>query len=125
LILIAAGVGSAFETGFEFSAIQQQLLGWNLVPAELSVRTATLQQWPVPELLLGMVWSLPGIAWFFRDRAWLRWLDPHVGAQGAGVNAIRILALSAAINIVFLAYNIVLMLVPATATASFPAWLSG
>lgn len=125
MVLIAAGVGSAFETGFEFSAISQQLLAWNLVPAELSIRAATPQQWPLPELLLGIVWSLPGIAWHFRDRTWLQWLDPQAGPTDATATTIRILALSAAINSVFLAYNTVLMFVPATATAQFPPWLSG
>jgi hypothetical protein len=125
MVLMGAGVGCAFETSFEFSAISQQLLAWNAVPATLSMHTATPQQWPLPELLLGAVWALPGIAWFYRDRGWLRWLDPQLGPSGARAATIRVLALSAAINIVFLAYNLVLMYVPATATAQFPPWLSG
>jgi len=124
LVLAGAVLGTAMETSFEFSAISQQLLAWNYVSHDLSLRTATPLQWPLGELPLGVVWGLPGIAWFFRNKTWLRWIDPSNGPSGAGFAAVRILALAAAINLVFLAYNTVLIVIPAKATADFPVWLS-
>ena len=127
-VLIAIGLLAAavFETAFEFAGISQQLLAWNLVPEQLSVRSGTPQQWPMTEFPLGFVWALPGILWHFRDRfAGLGWLDPWEGPHTVRAVLIRVLALTAIINIAFLVYNLTLALVPATAGADFPTWLGG
>jgi hypothetical protein len=64
--------------------------------------------------------------WHFRDRVTaLGWLDPAEGPRTLRAVLIRILALTAIINLAFLAYNLTLALVPATVTADFPTWLGG
>jgi len=75
-------------------------------------------------LLLGTVWALPGILWFFRNQPSLTWIDPQAGPAGIMPATLRILALSAIINVVFLAYNLVLIAIPADATTDFPLWLA-
>jgi hypothetical protein len=126
LIVVGCLVAALFETAFEFSGVSQQLLAWNLVPDRLSLRGGTVHQWPMTEFPLGFVWAMPGILWHLRDRLKaLNWLDPTQGPRTVQAVLIRILALTAIINIVFLAYNLTLALVPATTTADFPTWLGG
>lgn len=126
LVLVGCLTASVFETAFEFSGISQQLLVWNRVPEDLSLRGGTVHQWPLTEFALGFVWAMPGILWHLRDRvASLAWLDPAEGARTAQSVIVRILALTAIINVAFLVYNLALALVPATTTADFPAWLNG
>lgn len=126
IVLIGCLAAALFETAFEFAGISQQLLVWNRVPEDLSLHAGTARQWPMTEFLLGFVWAMPGILWHFRDRvAALRWLDPGEGERTAGSVVIRVLALTAVINVAFLAYNLALALVPATSSADFPAWLTG
>jgi len=127
-VLIAVGLLAAavFETAFEFAGISQQLLAWNRVPEELSLGAGTVHQWPMTEFPLGFVWALPGVMWHFRDHfRVLGWLDPTAAPRTAEAVLVRILALTAIINVAFLAYNLTLALVPATATADFPPWLGG
>ena len=127
-VLVSVGLLAAavFETAFELAGISQQLLAWNRVPEHLSLRGGTVHQWPMTEFPLGFVWALPGILWHFRDRlTTLSWLDPAEGPRTPGSVLVRILALTAIINVAFLAYNLTLALVPATVTADFPTWLGG
>ncbi|MCX6399255.1 MAG: spirocyclase AveC family protein [Propionibacteriales bacterium] len=126
LVLVGCLVAAVFETAFEFSGISQQLLVWNRVPEDLSLHAGTVRQWPMTEFPLGFVWALPGILWHLRDRiASLTWLDPAEGERTAASVVIRILALTAVLNVAFLTYNLALALVPATTTATFPPWLKG
>jgi hypothetical protein len=126
LIFVGCLVAALFETTFEFSGVSQQLLVWNLVPEQLSLRGGTARQWPMTEFPLGFVWAVPGILWHFRDR-WnaLNWLDPTRGPRTVQAVLVRILALTAIVNIAFLAYNLTLALMPATTTADFSTWLGG
>lgn len=136
LVVVACLVTSGFETAFELSGISQQLLVWNRVPEGLALREGTVGQWPLTELPLGFVWALPGILWHLRDRTpALAWLDPDpepdlgpgpgAGERTLGGLVVRVLALTAVINLAFLAYNLTLALVPATVGADFPGWLQG
>lgn len=127
-VLVLAGCLAAalFETAFELSGISQQLLVWNLVPEHLSLRGGTVHQWPITEFPLGFVWALPGVLWHFRERfSSLAWLDPAGEPRSPGAVVVRILALTAVLNVAFLVYNLALALVPATTTADFPTWLGG
>ncbi|CAB4692431.1 MAG: spirocyclase, AveC family [Actinobacteria bacterium] len=126
LVLVGCLVSAIFETAFEFAGISQQLLVWNLVPEHLSVRGGTVHQWPITEFPLGFVWALPGILWHLRDRfAQLRWLDPADDPRIVSAVVVRILALTAILNLAFLTYNLTLAMVPAGTGASFPPWLGG
>ncbi len=124
-ILLGASTVIAFEAGFELSGIERQLLAWNHVPRALSLWPATNRQWPLPELMLGLVWSLPALAWFRRDRAPLAWLDPARAPASVITTTMRVLALSALVDLAFLAYNSIFTLIGLDASADFPSWLAG
>lgn len=99
LVLLAWAAIAVFEGLFELQGIDQGLLAWRRVTEGLSLHAGEPDQWPLYEgVLLGLVWALPGIALYFRDR--LPPVRPVVG----------LLAAVGALNLAFLSYNVALIL---------------
>ncbi|HSV41356.1 MAG TPA: spirocyclase AveC family protein [Nocardioidaceae bacterium] len=111
LVLIAWAAVALFESVFELQGVDQGLLAWRHVTPGLSLSAGEANQWPVYEgVLLGLVWALPGIVLFFRDR--LPKVRPVVG----------LLAASGALNAAFLAYNVVLIWLASSVAAPLDPW---
>lgn len=117
LVLVAWAAIAVFETLFELKGIDQGLLAWRQAAPELSLRAGTPDQWPFYEgVLLGLLWALPGIVLFFRDRLPV--------ARGDGVSlVVGLLAASGALNAAFLAYNVALIVLAGDPVELDP-WLS-
>jgi hypothetical protein len=114
------------ETGFENSGIRQGVLAWVHVNESLAVNAGTPNQWPVYEgVLLGLVWAIPGMLMFFRGRHRFTALDPGIESfRPLASTAITILSLVGFLNLVFLAYNVALMLLAGDTTFAIPGWFS-
>jgi hypothetical protein len=129
-VVLVIGVWLVFiliDGAFEMAGISQGLLVWNRVTDSLALRAGTIDQWPVYEgVMLGFVWALPGMLMYFRGGNRFSHLDPGIDTlRGVGVGvAVRLLALAGLLNLVFLAYNIGLMLLSGSTIAPAPSWLS-
>jgi uncharacterized protein DUF5135 len=127
-----AGIGWAAFVALDFvierRSIGQGMHSYPLVYGPLSIRDGTPQQFPLYEAaLLGLMWALPGIVLFlFRDVPTTaavptppRWRPGPAGAL------LTVLAAVGAMNLVFLAYNLVAFVwLPGDTPAPMPPWLT-
>ncbi|MBA4022322.1 MAG: hypothetical protein C0482_08140 [Gordonia sp.] len=126
LIITVWLVFIVIDGAFEMAGISQGLLVWNRVSDTLAFHSGTIDQWPVYEgVMLGLVWALPGMLMFFRGDNRFSRLDPGIDTlRGSVPTVVRLLALAGLLNLVFLAYNIGLMLLSGSTIAPTPSWLS-
>ncbi|WP_168176660.1 spirocyclase AveC family protein [Williamsia sp. 1135] len=126
LVLVVWLLFVVLDAAFEMAGISQGLLVWNRVTDSLALRDGTVDQWPLYEgVMLGFVWALPGILMYFRGDNRFSRLDPGIDTlRGSVPTVVRLLALAGLLNLVFLAYNIGLMLLSGSTIAPTPSWLS-
>jgi hypothetical protein len=129
---VLAGIGYAGFMALDF-LIEQRSIGqgmhsYPLVYGPLSIRDGSPRQFPMYEtVLLGLMWALPAIVLFtLRDiptsgsaPAPPRWRQGPVGAL------LTVLAAVAAMNVVFLVYNLIAFVwLPGNTPAQMPPWLT-
>lgn len=130
LAVIGALVGIALDSFAELSGIAGQVLVWNRAYPPLSINAGTLHQWPIYEgLMLGTLWTLMGIFYFFRGgNRFSPWDHGLNFIQSAAVrNAAVLLMLIGLLNSIFMAYNLILVWfsVQSPVVQGFPSYLSG
>ena len=129
LALIGAAVGVALDSFAELFGIDGQILVWNRAWPALSLNAGTVHQWPVYEgLMLGTLWTLMGILYFFRDGNRFSPWDHGLGfiRSGAVRNVATVCMLIGLLNTIFMAYNLILVWfsVNSPVTPGFPSYLS-
>jgi hypothetical protein len=130
LVLIGAGFGITMNAYSEISAIGSGILVWNRAYPALSIHAGTMQQWPIYEgIMLGSLWALPGILYFFRGENRFSPWDHGLNfiASPAKRNIAIILMLIGAFNTIFMAYNLILVWfsVMSPEVVGFPSYLAG
>lgn len=130
LVLIGAGFGIAMDTYSEISAIGSGILVWNRAYPALSIHAGTMQQWPIYEgIMLGTLWSLPGIFYYFRGENRFSPWDHGLNFIASPVkrNIAVICMLIGVFNAIFMAYNLILVWfsVMSPEMAGFPSYLAG
>lgn len=130
LALIGAAVGIALDSFAELTGIAGQVLAWNRAWPALSIHAGTVHQWPIYEgLMLGTLWTLMGILYFFRGENRFSPWDHGLSFIQSGVvkNAAILCMLIGLLNTVFFAYNLLLvwLSVNSPVVPGFPSYLSG
>jgi hypothetical protein len=126
IALVYVGV-LVFELAAEMRSIAQGVHSYPEVFGALSIRAGAADQFPLYEnWLLGLMWFLPGLVIFLiRDRAEQPAAVPPLPRSGAVGVATVVLAAAGALNLVFLAYNLIAFVwLPADTTAPMPPWLN-
>jgi hypothetical protein len=112
LVLIGLASGIALDVYSEISAIGSGVFVWNKAYPALSIHAGTLHQWPIYEgIMLGSLWSLLGIFYFFRGENRFSPWDHGLNfiASPAKRNLAVIFLLIGLLNTIFLAYNLVVV----------------
>jgi Spirocyclase AveC-like len=112
---------------FEQRALSSQTISYPNVLGALSLRAGQQDQWPLLEgVFISLSWAAPGIAlYFLRDaKPSMATVTPPRWRPGRLGGWLTVLAGIGALNIVFLAYNlIVFVLVPVDTSSVQPEWL--
>lgn len=129
LFLIGAGFGIGMDAYAEIYGIKNGLLVWNRAWPALSIHAGTTQQWPVYEgLMLGTLWTLIGIFWFFRGANRFSPWDHGLSfiTSAARRNTAIVLMLIGILNTLFMAYNLLLVWLSAMSptVSGFPSYLA-
>lgn len=130
LFLIGAGFGVAMDAYSELSAIDTGILVWNRAYPALSLHAGTMRQWPIYEgIMLGTLWALPGILYFFRGENRFSPWDHGLNfiAAPAKRNIAVVFMLIGGFNMIFMAYNLILVWfsLMSPEVVGFPSYLAG
>jgi hypothetical protein len=130
LVLIGVGFGIALDAYSELYGIEAGILAWNRSVPALSIYAGTTQQWPIYEgIMLGTLWALLGILYFFRGGNRFSPWDDGLNFITSTItrNIAVVFMLIGFMNTVFMAYNLVVvgLSMMSPAVSGFPSYLGG